>query len=120
MFVGLQHYHDRGILHRDIKGSNLLIDCPDMLKIGDFDLASYYRSGCRQPLTSRIVTLWYRAPVLLLDSTSYDVSINLWSTCCLLAEMFFGKPLMLGSGEMYQLLKIFKLCGLHPDMVKLQ
>jgi serine/threonine protein kinase len=116
LFVGLQHCHERGILHQDIKGSNLLIDYPDML--GDFGLNNY-GAGHRQPLTSRVVTLWYRTPVLLLNSTSYGVGFDLWSAGCL-NEIFFGKPLMPGSGEMYQLLKIFKLCGSPPDMVELQ
>ena len=99
LLAGLQHCHERGILHRDIKGSNLLIDRHGVLKIGDFGLANYYGAGRRQPLTSRVVTLWYRAPELLLGSTSYGVGIDLWSAGCLLAEMFFGKPLMPGSGE---------------------
>ncbi|XP_066372726.1 probable serine/threonine-protein kinase At1g54610 [Miscanthus floridulus] len=115
LLAGLQHCHERGILHRDIKGSNLLIDRHGVLKIGDFGLANYYGAGRRQPLTSRVVTLWYRAPELLLGFTSYGVGIDLWSAGCLLAEMFFGKPLMPGSGEVDQLLKIFRLCGSPPD-----
>uniref|UniRef100_A0A804U705 [RNA-polymerase]-subunit kinase n=2 Tax=Zea mays TaxID=4577 RepID=A0A804U705_MAIZE len=115
LLAGLQHCHERGILHRDIKGSNLLIDRHGVLKIGDFGLANYYGAGRRHPLTSRVVTLWYRAPELLLGSTSYGVGIDLWSAGCLLAEMFFGKPLMPGSGEVDQLLKIFRLCGSPPD-----
>ncbi|GJN39171.1 hypothetical protein PR202_gb28272 [Eleusine coracana subsp. coracana] len=96
LLSGLQHCHERGILHRDIKGSNLLIDRHGVLKIGDFGLANYYG---RRPLTSRVVTLWYRAPELLLNSTDYGVGIDLWSAGCLLAEMFFGKPLMPGRTE---------------------
>ncbi|KAG0515778.1 hypothetical protein BDA96_10G307200 [Sorghum bicolor] len=115
LLAGLQHCHERGILHRDIKGSNLLIDRHGVLKIGDFGLANYYGASRRHPLTSRVVTLWYRAPELLLGSTSYGVGIDLWSAGCLLAEMFFGKPLMPGSGEVDQLLKIFRLCGSPPD-----
>jgi hypothetical protein len=76
LFVGLQHCHERGILHQDIKGSNLLIDYLDMLKIGDFGLANY-GAGCRQPLTSRVITLWYRTLVLLLHSTSYGIGSDL-------------------------------------------
>ncbi|XP_066376570.1 probable serine/threonine-protein kinase At1g54610 [Miscanthus floridulus] len=115
LLAGLQHCHERGILHRDIKGSNLLIDRHGVLKIGDFGLANYYGARRRQPLTSRVVTLWYRAPELLLGSTSYGVGIDLWSAGCLLAEMFFGKPLMPGRGEVDQLLKIFELFGSPPD-----
>ncbi|KAK7391226.1 hypothetical protein VNO78_19638 [Psophocarpus tetragonolobus] len=111
LLSGLQHCHDRGILHRDIKGSNLLIDKSGMLKIADFGLANYYGPDRNQPLTSRVVTLWYRAPELLLGDTDYGVGIDLWSAGCLLAEMFKGIPIMPGRTEVEQLHKIFRLCG---------
>ncbi|XP_030544115.2 probable serine/threonine-protein kinase At1g54610 [Rhodamnia argentea] len=115
LLSGLQHCHDKGILHRDIKGSNLLIDKTGMLKIADFGLANYYRPRDRRPLTNRVVTLWYRAPELLLGATDYGVSIDLWSAGCLLAEMFAGHPIMPGRNEVEQLHKIFKLCGTPPE-----
>lgn len=115
LLMGLQHCHERNILHRDIKGSNLLIDRAGVLKIGDLGLANYYGPGRRRPLTSRVVTLWYRAPELLLGATDYGVGIDLWSAGCLLAEMFSGKPLMPGRTEVEQLFKIFSLCGSPPD-----
>uniref|UniRef100_A0A0D9VF71 [RNA-polymerase]-subunit kinase n=1 Tax=Leersia perrieri TaxID=77586 RepID=A0A0D9VF71_9ORYZ len=115
LLSGLQHCHERGILHRDIKGSNLLIDRHGVLKIGDFGLANYYGPGSRRPLTSRVVTLWYRAPELLLGSTDYGVGIDLWSAGCLLAELFSAKPLMPGRTEIEQLSRIFSLCGSPPD-----
>ncbi|PNT75479.1 hypothetical protein BRADI_1g33217v3 [Brachypodium distachyon] len=118
LLEGLHHCHERGILHRDIKGSNLLITRDGGLKIGDFGLANYYipaPNGRRRPLTSRVVTLWYRAPELLLGATDYGVGIDLWSAGCLLAEMFSGKPLMPGRSEVEQLFKIFSLCGSPPD-----
>ncbi|XP_075483244.1 cyclin-dependent kinase A-1-like [Primulina tabacum] len=108
---GLQHCHERGILHRDIKGSNLLIDKNGVLKIADFGLANFYKNKPKRPLTSRVVTLWYRAPELLLGSTDYGVGIDLWSVGCILAEMFVGRPIMPGTNEIEQLHKIFKLCG---------
>ncbi|EEF38066.1 Cell division protein kinase, putative [Ricinus communis] len=112
LLSGLQHCHERGILHRDIKGSNLLIDKNGVLKIADFGLANYYSpERNKRPLTSRVVTLWYRAPELLLGATDYGVGIDLWSAGCLLAEMFAGRPIMPGRTEVEQLHRIFKLCG---------
>ncbi|KAK9270309.1 hypothetical protein L1049_025887 [Liquidambar formosana] len=111
LLSGLQHCHERGILHRDIKGSNLLIDKNGMLKIGDFGLANYFNPHGKRHLTSRVVTLWYRAPELLLGATNYGVGIDLWSAGCLLAEMFAGRPIMPGRTEVEQLHRIFKLCG---------
>ncbi|VFQ81755.1 unnamed protein product [Cuscuta campestris] len=115
LLCGLEHCHGRGVLHRDIKGSNLLVDNNGNLKIGDFGLATFYRTNQTQPLTSRVVTLWYRPPELLLGSTDYGVAVDLWSTGCILAELFTGKPIMPGRTEVEQLHKIFKLCGSPSD-----
>ncbi|KAB2603482.1 serine/threonine-protein kinase [Pyrus ussuriensis x Pyrus communis] len=111
LLSGLQHCHERGIIHRDIKGSNLLLDKSGMLKIADFGLANYYVQNPKRSLTNRVVTLWYRAPELLLGSTDYGVGIDLWSAGCVLAEMFTGRPLLPGRTEVEQLHRIFRLCG---------
>ncbi|XVF54746.1 hypothetical protein PTKIN_Ptkin05aG0206200 [Pterospermum kingtungense] len=108
---GLEHCHKNGVLHRDIKGSNLLIDNEGILKIADFGLAIFYDPEQKKPLTSRVVTLWYRPPELLLGATSYGVGVDLWSAGCILAELLSGKPIMPGRTEVEQLHKIFKLCG---------
>ncbi|OVA00125.1 Protein kinase domain [Macleaya cordata] len=112
---GLEHCHSRGILHRDIKGSNLLIDNNGILRIADFGLATIFQPDQTQPLTSRVVTLWYRPPELLLGATEYGVAVDLWSTGCILAELLAGKPIMPGRTEVEQLHKIFKLCGSPSD-----
>ncbi|KAF2286030.1 hypothetical protein GH714_009809 [Hevea brasiliensis] len=110
-FRGTRSLPQRGVLHRDIKGSNLLIDNNGILKIADFGLASFYDPTHVQPLTSRVVTLWYRPPELLLGATCYGIAVDLWSTGCILAELYAGKPIMPGRTEVEQLHKIFKLCG---------
>nr|DAD20956.1 TPA_asm: hypothetical protein HUJ06_022419 [Nelumbo nucifera] len=111
LLLGLDHCHSRSILHRDIKGSNLLIDNNGTLKIADFGLASFFDPHQNHPLTSRVVTLWYRPPELLLGATHYGIAVDLWSTGCILAELYAGKPIMPGRTEVEQLHKIFKLCG---------
>ncbi|KQK14762.1 probable serine/threonine-protein kinase At1g54610 [Brachypodium distachyon] len=111
LLSGLEHCHNQGVLHRDIKGSNLLLDDHGVLKIGDFGLASFFDPNHKQPMTSRVVTLWYRPPELLLGATDYGVGVDLWSAGCILAELLAGKPIMPGRTEVEQLHKIFKLCG---------
>ncbi|WVZ74997.1 hypothetical protein U9M48_023105 [Paspalum notatum var. saurae] len=108
---GLRHCHARGVLHRDIKGSNLLVDGNGVVRIADFGLATFFDPGKAQPMTSRVVTLWYRPPELLLGATEYGIAVDLWSAGCILAELLAGKPIMPGQTEIEQLHKIFKLCG---------
>lgn len=99
LLLGLEHCHSQGVLHRDIKGSNLLIDNQGVLKIGDFGLASSYDPEHHQPMTSKVITLWYRPPELILGATHYGASVDLWSTGCILGELLAKKPILPGRTE---------------------
>uniref|UniRef100_A0A2P2JVI8 Uncharacterized protein MANES_13G145700 n=1 Tax=Rhizophora mucronata TaxID=61149 RepID=A0A2P2JVI8_RHIMU len=103
LLSGLDHCHSHNVLHRDIKGSNLLIDNNGILKIADFGLASFFNPNGSAQLTSRVVTLWYRAPELLLGASHYGVAVDLWSTGCILGELYTGKPILPGTIEVLYL-----------------
>ncbi|XP_022140643.1 probable serine/threonine-protein kinase At1g54610 [Momordica charantia] len=111
LLSGLDHCHSHGVLHRDIKGSNLLIDNNGILKIADFGLAVFFDSQSKVPMTSRVITLWYRPPELLLAASQYGAEVDLWSAGCILGELYGGNPILPGKTEVEQLHKIFKLCG---------
>ncbi|CAF1989091.1 unnamed protein product [Brassica napus] len=101
LLSGLHHCHSRGVLHRDLKGSNLLIDSNGVLKIADFGLATFFDPRNSVPLTSRVVTLWYRPPELLLGACHYGVGVDLWSAGCILGELYSGKPILPGKTELH-------------------
>ncbi|KAK1351421.1 putative serine/threonine-protein kinase [Heracleum sosnowskyi] len=115
LLCGIEHCHSQGVMHRDVKTANILVNNEGILKIADFGLANFTVTNNREPLTSRVVTLWYRPPELILGSTDYGEFVDLWSVGCVFAELFTGKPLLKGKTEGEQLHKIFKLCGTPPD-----
>lgn len=99
LLSGLEHCHSQGVLHRDIKCSNLLLNKEGILKIADFGLATIFDPNNTKPMTSKVVTLWYRPPELLLGATRYGVGVDLWSAGCILAELLTGKPILPGQTE---------------------
>ena len=108
LLQGLGFIHALDIIHRDIKLSNLLYNNRGQLKICDFGLA---RIAARGDMTNNVVTLWYRAPELLLGCTGYSSSIDIWSCACILAELYLGRPIFPGNDEMDQIKIIFSCLG---------
>ncbi|XP_055920605.1 cyclin-dependent kinase 6 [Eupeodes corollae] len=108
LLTGVDFLHSHRIIHRDLKPQNLLISSQGHLKIADFGLAKSY--DFEMKLTSVVVTLWYRAPEVLLGQ-SYNSTVDIWSAACIIAEMFTRKPLFPGTSEGNQLEQIFELTG---------
>jgi len=108
---GLLHCHQRRIMHRDLKPSNLLIDEQEtMVKIADFGLARSFGLPLKT-YTHEVVTLWYRAPEVLLGAKVYSTGVDIWSLGCIFYELAHRKPLFYGESEIGQLFKIFKCLG---------
>jgi len=79
MLAGVAYLHQKGVIHRDMKGSNILIDNRGVLKLADFGLARFYQKRRRLDYTNRVITLWYRPPELLLGATIYGPEVDMWS-----------------------------------------
>ncbi|NWU73405.1 CDK10 kinase, partial [Pterocles burchelli] len=107
---GLQYLHENYIIHRDLKVSNLLMTDKGCVKIADFGLARTYGMPPK-PMTPKVVTLWYRAPELLLGMTTQTTSIDMWALGCILAELLAHKPLLPGTSEIHQIDLIVQLLG---------
>ncbi|KAK4456008.1 kinase-like domain-containing protein [Podospora aff. communis PSN243] len=112
---GVSYLHDNWILHRDLKTSNLLLNNRGQLKIADFGMARYVGDPPPPKLTQLVVTLWYRAPELLLGATRYGRAIDMWSIGCIFGELLTREPLLQGKNEVDELQQIFELCGLPTE-----
>ena len=95
----MAYLHERGIMHRDIKGGNILLTKDNIIKIADFGLARDFKRVNNLNFTTKVVTRWYRAPELLLGNANYTEAIDLWSIGCFIAEMFTGIPIFQGKSD---------------------
>ncbi|KAF8134503.1 Pkinase-domain-containing protein [Boletus edulis] len=112
LISAVAHCHSNWILHRDLKTSNLLMNNRGMIKVADFGLARRYGDPVGVGgLTQLVVTLWYRAPEILLGATKYSTAIDMWSVGCIFAELLLKEPVFQAQGEIELLSMIFKLLG---------
>lgn len=124
VLLGVNYLHTAGVVHRDLKPGNLLVNRDCALKICDFGLArgfpprgegegpspSLASAGGASALTEYVVTRWYRAPEVALLA-QYGSGIDVWSIGCVLGELLGRSPLFQGSSSMDQLLRIFAVIG---------
>ncbi|XP_054622199.1 serine/threonine-protein kinase MAK isoform X2 [Dunckerocampus dactyliophorus] len=106
---GLAFIHKHGFFHRDMKPENLLCMGPELVKIADFGLAREIRS--KPPYTDYVSTRWYRAPEVLLRSSTYSSPIDLWAVGCIMAELYTLRPLFPGNSEVDEIFKICQVLG---------
>ncbi|KAL1677605.1 Pkinase-domain-containing protein [Schizophyllum commune] len=112
LLSAVAHCHDNWILHRDLKTSNLLMNNRGTIKVADFGLARRYGDPIGVGgLTQLVVTLWYRAPEILMGATTYSTAVDMWSVGCIFAELLLKEPLFQAKNELEMLSMIFKLLG---------
>ena len=86
------YVHNRHVVHRDLKPTNILFNAGLHLKIADFGLARVDGIPVNK-YSHEVMSLWYRAPDVIHGSTNYSFSVDMWSVGCIFAEMAVGKPL---------------------------
>jgi cyclin-dependent kinase 2 len=124
MVSGIAYCHAHRVLHRDLKPQNLLIErATNTLKLADFGLARAFSIPVRQ-FTHEVITLWYRAPEILLGGKDYSTAVDVWSMGCIFAEMANQRPLFPGDSEIDELFKIFQILGtpnedIYPGVTRL-
>uniref|UniRef100_A0A8C1LHS5 mitogen-activated protein kinase n=1 Tax=Cyprinus carpio TaxID=7962 RepID=A0A8C1LHS5_CYPCA len=107
---GLKYIHSADIIHRDLKPSNLAVNEDCELKILDFGLARL----TDDEMTGYVATRWYRAPEIMLNWMHYNMTVDIWSVGCIMAELLTGRTLFPGTDHINQLQQIMRLTGTPP------
>ncbi|XP_074569291.1 mitogen-activated protein kinase kinase kinase 5-like isoform X2 [Curcuma longa] len=90
---GLAYLHSMNIMHRDIKGANLLVDVNGVVKLADFGMAKHL-SGAAGALSLKGSPYWMAPEVMqasMNKDIGYDFAVDIWSLGCTIIEMFTGK-----------------------------
>lgn len=113
---GVKYLHEKKIMHRDLKSANILLNNKGEVKIADFGLARQISNHPQALYTNKVVTLWYRAPEILLGSQDYGTGVDIWSIGCIFVELLTQEVLFPGDKESKQIELIYEKCG-TPDLV---
>ena len=108
---GLDYCHSKGVMHRDIKPHNIMIDHKKKkLRIIDWGLAEFYHKG--QEYNVRVASRYFKGPELLVGYHKYDYSLDMWSLGWMFAGIIFERePFFKGDDNNDQLVKIVKVLG---------
>ncbi|NWR31814.1 CDK3 kinase, partial [Tachuris rubrigastra] len=116
LLQGVSFCHSHRVIHRDLKPQNLLINEAGAIKLADFGLARAFGVPLRTYTHEVVVTLWYRAPEILLGCRYYSTPVDIWSIGCIFAEMMTRKALFPGDSEIDQLFQIFRILGTPTEV----
>ena len=108
---GVCFMHRQNILHRDLKGANILITRDNRLKIGDWGLARSYMPSKKPKMTIDVVTLWYRSPELCLKLKEYGEGVDIWACGCIFLDLHYRRAIMTGETDIQHLELIYQLLG---------
>lgn len=109
LLEGLNYCHERRIIHRDLKCSNILVGKDGTVKLADFGLGRHWIAD--RPYTNLVISLWYRPIELLLGEEKYDTSVDIWSLGCILGELFQRRPVFPFGSDIEMITGIFNICG---------
>ena len=112
LLMGLAAIHAAGFMHRDLKPANILLTNDNTLKIADLGLS---RELSNRLNTHSVVTLWYRAPEILVGNIVYTTAVDVWSFGCVMSDLTRRPPLFMGDSEIDQLYRIMRLLGTPTD-----
>lgn len=110
LLLALKYLHSAGVIHRDVKPSNVMLNSNCCIKLGDYGLSRPCASSAGD-LTEYVVTRWYRAPEVMLSKSHYGPNIDLWGVGCVMAELLGRKALFPGKDYLHLLQLITEVLG---------